>query len=196
VERSGNPAHGSRKWDRTCPVAGYRFSRSRDLPVNVAKSSLPAILPQLKAVVTNARSFDRPEGGPGFSVAVTKAPHCSPFCVRFTAQAVLSPLGLVPQVGWEAAKERAGVTCRFQDLRHTGCTRMREGGVPFSVMSDVMGWSASTAVRRAKRYGHIGHTARLDAVNKLSAALLLRFLTRRGAQKWTQWRGGDARQVR
>src|SRR5262249_14596714 len=72
--------------------------------------------------------------------------------------------------GWEAAKSRAGVTCRFHDLRHTGCTRMLEAGVPFSVVSDIMGWSASTAVRMAKRYGHIGHTARRDAIDKLAAA--------------------------
>ena len=51
---------------------------------------------------------------------------------------------------WEAAKQRAGVTCRFHDLRHSGCTRMLEAGVPFSVVSDIMGWGASTVVRMAK----------------------------------------------
>ena len=85
--------------------------------------------------------------------------------------------------GWQAAKRRAGVTCRFHDLRHTGCTRMLEAGVPFSVVSDIMGWSASTAVRMAKRYGHIGHSARLEAVDKLSGATLF---DSEGAQKWAQ----------
>jgi hypothetical protein len=33
---------------------------------------------------------------------------------------------------------------------------MLEAGVPFSVVSDIMGWSSSTAVRIMKRYGHIG----------------------------------------
>lgn len=94
--------------------------------------------------------------------------------------------------GWQAAKKRAGVTCRFHDLRHTGCTRMLEAGVPFSVVSDIMGWSASTAVRMAKRYGHIGHSARRDAVDKLSSATLF---DAEGAQKWAQWRDGDTRQV-
>ncbi|MBV8892883.1 MAG: tyrosine-type recombinase/integrase [Acidobacteria bacterium] len=46
--------------------------------------------------------------------------------------------------GWAAAKKRAGVTCRFHDLRHTGCTRMLEAGVPFSIVSEIMVWSAST----------------------------------------------------
>jgi integrase len=29
---------------------------------------------------------------------------------------------------WESAKTRAGVSCRFHDLRHTGCTRMTGSG--------------------------------------------------------------------
>src|SRR6201987_2240786 len=60
---------------------------------------------------------------------------------------------------WESAKLRAGVSCPFHDLRHTGCTRMLEAGVPFSVVATIMGWSASTTVRMEKRYGHIEHNA-------------------------------------
>jgi integrase len=93
---------------------------------------------------------------------------------------------------WERAKRRAGVTCRFHDLRHTGCTRMLEAGVPFSVVSDVLGWSASTAVRMAKRYGHIGHSARRDAVDKLSIATVF---DAEGAQKWAQWRDRNDRPI-
>jgi integrase len=69
---------------------------------------------------------------------------------------------------WETAKKRAGVHCRFHDLRHTGCTRMLEAGVPFSVVASIMGWSASTTVRMAKRYGHIGDRAQRLAVDALS----------------------------
>lgn len=94
--------------------------------------------------------------------------------------------------GWEAAKKRAGVTCRFHDLRHTGCTRMLEAGVPFSVVSEIMGWSASTAVRMAKRYGHIGQSARRDAVNKLASASVF---DAEGAQKWAQSHGAETGQV-
>lgn len=94
--------------------------------------------------------------------------------------------------GWEAAKERAGVTCRFHDLRHTGCTRMLEAGVPFSVVSEIMGWSASTAVRMAKRYGHIGQSARRDAVDKLGSVTAF---DAEGAQKWAQWQDAGAEQV-
>jgi len=68
---------------------------------------------------------------------------------------------------WEAAKIRAGVQCRFHDLRHTGCTRMLEAGVPFSVVATIMGWSASTTVRMSKRYGHIGQNAQRLAVDAL-----------------------------
>jgi integrase len=71
---------------------------------------------------------------------------------------------------WESAKIRAGVSCRFHDLRHTGCTRMLEAGVPFSVVATIMGWSPSTTVRMARRYGHIGQTAQRHAVNALQGA--------------------------
>jgi integrase len=72
---------------------------------------------------------------------------------------------------WEAAKIRADVRCRFHDLRHTGCTRMLEGGVPFSVVATIMGWSASTTVRMSKRYGHIGQAAQRRAVDTLCEAV-------------------------
>jgi len=72
---------------------------------------------------------------------------------------------------WEAAKIRAGVKCRFHDLRHTGCTRMLEAGIPFSVVASIMGWSASTSVRMAKRYGHIGQIAQRKAVDVLCEAI-------------------------
>ncbi|HEV2202413.1 MAG TPA: tyrosine-type recombinase/integrase [Bryobacteraceae bacterium] len=68
---------------------------------------------------------------------------------------------------WEAAKIRAKVQCRFHDLRHTGCTRMLEAGVAFPVLAMLMGWSAATTVRMAKRYGHIGQTALRNAVEAI-----------------------------
>jgi len=94
--------------------------------------------------------------------------------------------------GWEAAKKRAGVTCRFHDLRHTGCTRMLEAGVLFSVVSEIMGWSASTAVRMAKRYGHIGQSARREAMDKLAKASAF---DGEGAQKWAQSQRAATEQV-
>lgn len=83
---------------------------------------------------------------------------------------------------WESAKIRAGVSCRFHDLRHTGCTRMLEAGVPFSVVATIMGWSPSTTVRMARRYGHIGQTAQRHAVNALEGA----DFDDDGAQNWAQ----------
>lgn len=58
---------------------------------------------------------------------------------------------------------------------------MLGAGVPFSVVSDIMGWSASTLVRMAKRYGHIGQSDRREAVDKLASASAF---DREGAQKW------------
>jgi integrase len=83
---------------------------------------------------------------------------------------------------WESAKTGAGVSCRFHDLRHTGCTRMLEAGVPFSVVASVMGWSASSSVRMARRYGHIGQPAQRQAVSALDQAGIVDD----GAQNWAQ----------
>jgi integrase len=90
---------------------------------------------------------------------------------------------------WEGAKKRAGVAlaaesrnnqvvtstapasqslqCRFHDLRHTACTSLLEGGVPYPVVSTIMGWSAATGMRMAKRYGHIGQRSLRDAMELL-----------------------------
>ncbi len=81
---------------------------------------------------------------------------------------------------WESAKVRAGVSCRFHDLRHTGCTRMLEAGVPFSVVATIMGWSPSTMVRMTRRYGHIGQAAQRQAVDTLNRA----GFQDNGAQNW------------
>jgi hypothetical protein len=42
--------------------------------------------------------------------------------------------------------------------------------VPFSVVATIMGWSPSTTVRMAKRYGHIGQAAQREAVKGLNGA--------------------------
>ncbi len=86
---------------------------------------------------------------------------------------------------WEAARARAGVRCRFHDLRHTGCTRMLEAGVPFSVVASIMGWSASTTVRMSKRYGHIGQAAQRQAVAALNG-VNIKIIKVDGAQNWAQ----------
>jgi integrase len=68
---------------------------------------------------------------------------------------------------WESAKERAKVTIRFHDLRHTCVTRMLERGVPLPVVASILEWSAATTARMAKRYGHIGQVAQRQAVSVL-----------------------------
>jgi len=59
--------------------------------------------------------------------------------------------------------------CRFHDLRHSAVTRLLEAGVPYPVVASVMGWSAATAIRMAKRYGHIGQKSLRDAMEVLGS---------------------------
>jgi len=76
------------------------------------------------------------------------------------------PLGDVKSA-WQSAKRRAGVECRFHDCRHTAWTRLLERGASLSVVSAVMGWSASTTAAMAKCYGHIGAEAQRAALDIL-----------------------------
>ena len=40
---------------------------------------------------------------------------------------------------WETVRKRAGVQCRFHDLRHTVATKLAEAGVPESTMKALLG---------------------------------------------------------
>ena len=60
------------------------------------------------------------------------------------------------------------MTCRFHDLRHSACTRLVERGVPLPVIASILGWSAGTTVRIARRYGHITAEAQRQAVAALN----------------------------
>jgi integrase len=66
--------------------------------------------------------------------------------------------------GWEAARKRSRIQCRFHDLRHTACTRLLEGGVPFALLAMIMGWSASSTIKMARRYGHTGDNSLRQAM--------------------------------
>jgi integrase len=90
---------------------------------------------------------------------------------------------------WEHGKARAGVTCRFHDLRHTGCTRLLDSGVSHPVVAEIMGWSASTAIRMIKEvYGHTNLATRqraMEQVEQFMAAQKIQNI-QEGAQKWAQ----------
>ena len=77
------------------------------------------------------------------------------------------PLGSLKEA-WESAKNKADVKCRFHDLRHSACTRLVERGVPLPVIASLLGWSAGTTVRMARRYGHITAEAQRNAVRELN----------------------------
>ena len=71
------------------------------------------------------------------------------------------------KTAWILAKKKAGVTARFHDLRHTAVSRLLERGVPLSVVASIMGWSASTMTKMAKRYAHFTLDAQRKAVERL-----------------------------
>jgi len=48
---------------------------------------------------------------------------------------------------------------------------MLENGIPIATVAQVLGWSASTAIRMAKRYGHIRPEAQRQALESIATAL-------------------------
>jgi len=77
----------------------------------------------------------------------------------------MTPIGSLKEA-WESAKskKRANVKARWHDLRHTCCTRLLEQGVSLPIVGQILGWSTSTTVRMAQRYGHIGQEAQRQAM--------------------------------
>jgi integrase len=69
---------------------------------------------------------------------------------------------------WEGAKKRAGVKCRFHDLKHTAVSRMLDAGVPIAKIAKIVGWSPATMVRMSARYGHFGLEDLRAAVETIS----------------------------
>ena len=62
------------------------------------------------------------------------------------------------------------LTDRFYDLRHTAATKLLEQGTPYAHMAQILGWSASTAVRIVKRCGHIRPDVQRQALGAIATA--------------------------
>jgi integrase len=95
------------------------------------------------------------------------------------------PIGSIKEA-WEAARLRATkilrgetgeagseeeilpLACRFHDLRHTAVSRMLNAGTPIAKVAKIVGWSGSTMVLMAKRYGHFSLNDLRGAVESIS----------------------------
>ena len=69
-----------------------------------------------------------------------------------------------------ACRATAVIALRFHDLRHTAATKLFEQGELIAVVAQILGWSASTAVRMAKRYGHIRPEVQRQALDAIATA--------------------------
>jgi integrase len=59
------------------------------------------------------------------------------FEARAYATDPTQPIGDLKEA-WERAKKRAGIRCRFHDLRHTAVSRMLEAGVPIAKVAKIV----------------------------------------------------------
>jgi site-specific recombinase XerD len=76
------------------------------------------------------------------------------------------PLGSIAKA-WDTLRQRAGVKCRFHDLRHTYCTKMAENDVPESTMKSILGHMSQAML---ERYSHIRMKAKREAVAGIKLA--------------------------
>jgi integrase len=107
------------------------------------------------------------------------------FCAKAYDIDPSKPIGSIKEA-WEAARLRAAMilkgataetdskekiaplACRFHDLRHTAVSRMLNAGTPIAKVAKIVGWSASTMVLMAKRYGHFSLNDLRGAVESIS----------------------------
>ncbi len=78
------------------------------------------------------------------------------------------PLGLTSrllQEEWTVARERAGIQCRWHDLRHTCASWLVQAGVPLHTVGEFLGHS-SLAV--TKRYAHLAPEHLQAAIMKIA----------------------------
>jgi integrase len=107
------------------------------------------------------------------------------FCAKAYDVDPTKPIGSIKKA-WEAARMRAGrilkgipdgvdtderippLKCRLQDARHTAVSRMLNAGIPIAKVAKIVGWSPSTMVLMAKRYGHFSLDDLRGAVESIS----------------------------
>ena len=98
----------------------------------------------------------------------TRTLQMVPLHPKVQAIAEALPLGIGDRQlreAWTAAREAAGIACRWHDLRHTCASWLAQAGVPLHTIGEFLGHSSPAVT---KRYAHLqpGHLA--DAVRKLA----------------------------
>ena len=66
---------------------------------------------------------------------------------------------------WSAARETAGIDCRWHDLRHTCASWLVQAGVPLHTVKEILGHST---IAMTQRYAHLAPQDLADAMAKLA----------------------------
>jgi integrase len=91
------------------------------------------------------------------------------------------------KTAWKAARKLAGailkgdpddtaaapLVCRTHDLRHSAISRMINAGTPLPKVAKIVGWSPSTMVKMAARYGHFTTDDQREAMETISTGSLV-----------------------
>ena len=112
----------------------------------------------------------------GYAVYGNLAGRAVPYSVDPT-----KPMGSW-KTAWKATRKLAGailkgdpddtgakaLSCRIHDLRHTAISRMINAGIPLPKVAKIVGWSPSSMVKMAARYGHFTSDDLREAMETIS----------------------------
>jgi integrase len=73
------------------------------------------------------------------------------------------------KVAWTAARRKAGVICRWHDLRHTFVSKMAEG---YASDATIMALAGHLSRRMMERYSHVRNEAKRNAISTLDGPSL------------------------
>jgi integrase len=66
------------------------------------------------------------------------------------------------KTAWKTAKKKAGVECRWHDLRHSCASRLAAGGATDQTLQALLGWMSPKMI---ERYSHVRNEAKRRAVS-------------------------------
>lgn len=75
------------------------------------------------------------------------------------------------RTAWENARSRAGLSCRWHDLRHTAASLMVRNGTPLPVVQGILGHEQITTTQRYAKYSPAAQVAAMDAISAAIPAL-------------------------
>lgn len=153
------------RWHQVDLSAGtISIGRTRSRARSAARVKTPAsvravpLAPELYSTFANHEAFIAKKIGP-----IEPDWYVFPLCNSRRPIDAMRPVTGIKSA-WTTVREKAGVECRFHDLRHTAYTKLIEAGQPEGVIEALMGHISK---EMKERYSHVRMAAKREAVGNL-----------------------------